>query len=131
MTGAPADPVPATLAIVFAHPDGSLPNPWYRAYRKAKRALSRAGYDAQILLRPLSHLPERVDVLVVDPTFRAARGIAAEMLAVEANEVAGSLDRLLAAYEADGRLRHAPSAARALAVHVGFLPMHGRARAEE
>lgn len=127
MTGSPVAP----LAIVFAHPDGSLPNPWYRAYRKAKRALGRSGYDAQILLRPLSHLPGRVDVLVIDPAFGAVRGVAAEILDVAADEVAGELDRLLAVYEVDGRLRHVPSAPRALAVHIGFLPRHGRARAEE
>lgn len=119
------------LTIVFGHPDGRLPNPWYRAYRRAKKAVGRAGWDADVLLRPLTRLPAPVDVLLVDPAWGAGRDLAREILDVAADDVAGSLDRLLAAYEADGRLRHAPSAARALAVHVGFLPQRGRARAEE
>lgn len=131
----PSDP-PAetgTLAIVFCHPDGRLPNPWYRAYRRAKKAVGRAGWDAEVLLRPLTRLPDGVDVLVADPAFGAgaSRGVVSELLSVTADDVAGSLETLLATYETEGRLRHAPSGARAVAVHVGFLPQRGRARAEE
>lgn len=122
---------PGTLAIVFGHPDGRLPNPWYRAYRRAKKAVGRSGWDADVLLRPLTRLPDGVDVLVADPSFGASRSVAPEILSVTADDVARGLDGLLEAYEAEGRLRHAPSAARAVAVHIGFQPQRGRARASE
>ena len=33
------------LVIVFGHPDGILPNPWYRAYKRVKRVITH--YESQ------------------------------------------------------------------------------------
>lgn len=122
------------LVIVFGHPDGILPNPWYRAYKRVKRAMRRAAYHATVELRPVARLPAPMDVLVVEPTLGidpVMDARATEVVRAEAEEVQAAIDRIVEGLVASGRLTHAPPASREIAVHIGFQPVGERARIRE
>jgi len=118
------------MLIVFAHPDGMLPNAWYRAYKRARRSMRQASYDARVDLLPINSLPRMTDVLVVPPelTAEVERVGAGDTIVAPANSVQAELDRCVRRLVAEGRLTHAPDQGRAVAVHIGFLPLHERAR---
>jgi len=122
------------LVIVFGYPDGMLPNAFFRAYKRVKRATRRAGYHVSIALQPLTSLPARVDVLIVEPSdgSRAvSSSVEGEVVSAHADEVQAEIDRVIERLVADGRLIHAPVPSRAIAVHRGFRAVTERARLAE
>lgn len=137
MIGSPAGAAAerdAPLAIVCAYPDGILPNAWFRAYKRVKRALRNRGLNVDVALHPITALPSRLDVLIVP---RALAGIAPrvagspERIVAAPETLAAEVDQLVDRLVAQSRLEYATPRARTTAVHVGFLPVTQRARSSE
>lgn len=127
-------PAERPLHVVFAYPDGMLPNPWFRAYKRAKRSLRLAHYHALVELLPLNALPASVDVVVVPPELAAAvegRNGIGLCIAGVAEWVQSELDELVNRLVGEGRLARAGDQGRSVAVHLGFLPLTERARVAE
>jgi hypothetical protein len=112
------------LSIAFVYPEGMLSSGWFRAYRKAKRTIRRAGLGAYVSLVPINELTARLDVLVLPPSLgdRAPDLAGARACVVaSAEEVQHELDQLIARLLSEGRLGYTPPPEDSLAVHVGFL----------
>lgn len=122
------------LLIVFAYPEGILPNPWFRAYRRAKKTISRGGYYARVDLLPITALPASVAVLVLPPELaeqaQAAVGVGERLIGAPQG-IQPELDGIVRRLVDEGRLAYAPDQPRALAVHRGFLAVTERARVAE
>jgi hypothetical protein len=119
------------LVIACAYPEGMLSSSWYRAYRRVKQTMKRGAFNALVELVPMTALPARVDVLVVPPSLEdeanATAGVQ-ERLVSSPEGVQRAFDRLVERLVLDGRLQHAPTPGRALAVHRGFQALGDRAR---
>jgi hypothetical protein len=124
----------APLTVVCAYADGSLATPWFRAYRRAKRALQNRGFNARLQLLPITDLPAEIDVIVVPPNLervaRAAPGVR-DCLITSPEALAGRLVHVLERLLEEGRLDYAPAPARPVAVHLGFQAVTERARLAE
>ena len=123
-----------TLHVVFAYSDGRLPNPWFRAYKRAKRAIRLASYDARVELLPINSVPPSVDVLVMAPELEAEAtqfAGAGQRIVSAAEHAPAELDALVVRLVTEGRLGHAPDQARTVAVHRGFVALTERARVAE
>lgn len=129
-----APPTTEPLLVVFGYHDGRLPNPWFRAYKRAKRTIRLAGYHARVDLLPINALPPTVDVLATPPELaadaEAVSGVG-ERITSPPERVQAELDGLVARLVATGRLDRAPDQARSVAVHRGFMPLAERARLTE
>lgn len=127
-------PAGEPLVIVFGYHDGILPNPFFRAYKRVKRAMRRAAFHASVELQPLTRLPTHVDLLITTPPGGAPdSGSSAikEVISADPDEVQAEIDWAIERLVADGRLTHAPLPARAIAVHHGFRAVTERARLAE
>jgi hypothetical protein len=120
------------LAIGWAHPDGKLPSAWFRAYKRLKRTVRRAGLHARVELVPIGEAGDAFDLLVVPPELAGAPAPASTQRVVTAPEDAQrELDAVVERLLAEGLLDYEPGPAAALAVHRGCLPVHGRGRVED
>lgn len=127
-------PAGEPILIVFGYQDGILPNPFFRAYKRVKRAMRRAAYHASVELQPLSRLPAHVDVLIVVPPAgprEFGSSDLGEVVSADPDDVQAEIDRVVERLVADGSLVHAPVSARAIAVHRGFRAVTERARLAE
>jgi hypothetical protein len=119
------------LVIVCVYPDGRLASDWFRAYQRVKRTVRRGSFRARVELRPVSELPEWVDVLIapLEPhgLADAAPG-ALDRIVAAPDALRVAFDALLERLVSEGRLQHAPAPARALATHHGFRAVGERAR---
>jgi hypothetical protein len=133
-TDSPGGVVASPFTIVCGYSDGMLPNPWFRAYKRVKRGMRRAAFNARVELLPITQLPSLVDLLVVPPsleeTARTLPGIE-ELLVAQADEMQAGLDRLVERLSDQGTLLHATAAGRSVAVHRGFQAVRERARLNE
>ncbi len=130
MTGGTNERPAPRLVIVLAYPDGSLANPWFRAYKRVKRGVRTKGLNARVELRPSTDVPTETDVLVVPAGTNPEAWLvgAPHVLTSAPESVQADVDGLIATLLADGRLDYAPAASRRSAVHRGALPVDGRAR---
>jgi len=119
------------LVIACAYVDGTLAASWFRAYKRIKQTIKRGSFTARVELVPMTGLPPRIDVLIVPPFLadvaNAMPGIQ-ELLVVSPERLQQEFDRLVERLVGDGRLEHAPTPARALAIHRGFRALTDRAR---
>ncbi|HWE34243.1 MAG TPA: hypothetical protein VG410_12205 [Solirubrobacteraceae bacterium] len=105
------------LTIACAHPDGTLPSEWFRAYKRLKRNVRRTGLNARVALVPESDVPPDAAIVVslrdgpVEQAFRDA-------------------DKQLQRLIDEGRVEYG-AAPRGAAVHRGFRPLTERALLED
>lgn len=120
------------VRIVCAYEDGALPGPWFQAVRRARRSISRAGYQVQLDLLPASSLRADADVVIASEAVAAGLPIGAGRCVVtEPSTFGATLDALLAELAGNGRVRRGPESPRAIAVHRGFQAIGERARLED
>jgi len=127
----PNSPGASPLVIVCVYQDGMLENPWFRAYRQAKRALDRRQLSVRVELTPASDLPPDVDILVSPPSLADAglgASAASEHLVTPPEGLRQALESLLDRLGRDGRVESGLVAPRAYAVHRGFQALSDRGR---
>jgi hypothetical protein len=126
-----SEPPPRPVKITFGHAEGTLPAPWFRAYKRLKRKVRRTGLNVQVELLPTTALPADVDVLVLSAPLPNGKPNPPETLVGHAEQVQQKLDELLERLLQDQRLLYAQPPPRTFAVHQGFRPLTERGRLEE
>jgi hypothetical protein len=118
-----------SVSIVCAYPDGVLGTTWFRAYKRVKRSVNRASLNVDVLLRPLSAVPDGVDVLLLPPELESERGRAAGVVSVvTSDELPRAFDAEVDRLKAAGRVFNVPLPSERRVRHHGFEPVGGRAR---
>jgi hypothetical protein len=115
---------PRPLVLVWAYPEGSLSSGWFRAYKRLRRTVSRAGLGIRVELLPMTALPSKLDILVVPASLeRTARALTGEheCLAGSADEVQQAFDQLVARRLELGDVGYERAVVNAPVLHRGFL----------